>query len=108
MPVKPSSEDKSPGHHHGDGPSSTVTALDPEDTAVLYGHLWQNGQDEFPMSIFPTTSDALDEERPDEVVTFDKNFLVKKHVSLIPNIYLPTDSKWNAKRYQQCYNLTDE
>jgi len=82
MPVKVSSGDKMPGHDHG-GASPTVTALNPEDTTILYGHMWNNGQDEFAMSIFPTTSDTLDEERPDEVVKYDMNFLVKKHVSTV-------------------------
>jgi hypothetical protein len=79
MPVKMSQGDKVDGHgHHA---TETATALDPEDTSILYGNVWMNGDSEFPISIFPTTSDTLDELRPDEVVTYQRNFLVRKHVS---------------------------
>jgi len=85
MPVKVNSGGESPvGHDHGmQGGSKTTTALDSEDTAILYGNVWQNAQGSFPISIFPTTSDTLDEQRPDEVVTYERNFLVKKHVSSV-------------------------
>lgn len=94
MPVHaPSKHSKSNGHHNGhpgeeeggdngeggEGGTSTMTALDPEDTSILYSHMFPNGE-ELPMTVFPTTSDTIDEERPDEVVYFDTNFLVKPHV----------------------------
>lgn len=79
MNTKPSKLDHS--HHAGKGGSETSTALDPEDTTILYANMFDNSE-EFPVTIFPTTSDPLDEERPDEVVTFERNFLVKKHVSI--------------------------
>jgi hypothetical protein len=80
MPVKMSKGDKMGGHGHDHG-TPTETALDPEDTNILYGNMWTNQDSEFPMSIFPVTSDTLDEQRPDEVVTYERNFLVKRHVS---------------------------
>lgn len=68
------------GHMHGK-PSMTETALDPEDAAILYGHIWLCPDGEEPITLFPTTSDTLDE-WPDEVLTYDMNFLIKKHVGI--------------------------
>lgn len=63
--------------------TETETALDPEDTSILFKNLWSLPDGSLPeVSIFPITTDTIDETRPDEVVTFDTNFLVKKHVSL--------------------------
>lgn len=63
--------------------TETETALDPEDTSILFKNLWSLPDGSLPeVSIFPITTDTIDESRPDEVVTFDTNFLVKKHVSL--------------------------
>jgi hypothetical protein len=77
MPMEMFASDRTGGHHGGAG-SKTTTALDPEDTAILYSNMWLG--DEPGVSVFPTTSDTLDEERPDEVVSYETNFLVKKYV----------------------------
>jgi hypothetical protein len=90
MPVEVHASDRMGGHKHGAG-SKTATALDPEDTAILYGNMWENSPGNPGISIFPTTSDALDEQRPNEVVTYDTNFLVKKHVSSAQLTYSPSE-----------------
>jgi len=82
MPVVVKSEDKMGGHDHGKA-SPTQTAIDPENTTILYGNMWKSPHGDFPVTIFPTVSDPLDELRPNEVVTYERNFLVKKHVSTV-------------------------
>jgi hypothetical protein len=81
MPIKMAQVDKGPGGHHHSEPSATETALDPQDTTFMLKDTWITPQKTDPHTSFPTTSDTLDELRPDEVVSYETNFLVKKHVS---------------------------
>lgn len=82
--------------HDGEG-TMTMSALNPEDTSILYSYMFPNAE-EMPVTVFPTTSDTIDETRPDEVVSFDTNFLVKPHVRP-HSVLLPSSN--NSTRYQQ-------
>jgi len=87
MPVEMQAGDKMGGHDHGKNhemESSKMGPLSDEEYWKLSSKdLWKPPQGNEPFTSFPTTSDTLDELRPDEKVSYDMNFLVKKHVSTV-------------------------
>jgi hypothetical protein len=80
MPVKMNAGDKTAGHDHAKNPQETEPVFDPDDFTALLKDTWKPPQGNDPFTIFPTTTDTVDELRPDELVSYDTNFLVKKHV----------------------------